>query len=97
MSVIRRTLASADDYAEIWRFIAQNNPEAASHMLRRFDETLLMLADHPLAGQSRSRILKNLRSFSVGKYLIFYRPVPGGIELLRVIHGNRKIGRPFFR
>ncbi len=25
------------------------------------------------------------------KYLVFYRPVPGGIEVLRVLHGARDI------
>jgi hypothetical protein len=27
----------------------------------------------------------------VGRYLIFYRVVPGGIELARVLHGARDI------
>ena len=97
MGLIRRTLPSANDYTAIWEFIAEKNPQAASDLLRRFDAALAMLADHPLAGRSRSRFSKNLRSFPVGQYLIFYRPISGGIELLRVIHGNRKITRSFFR
>jgi toxin ParE1/3/4 len=29
------------------------------------------------------------RSFSVGNYAIFFRPVEGGIEVARIIHGSR--------
>ena len=97
MGVIRRTLASAEDYRIIWRFIAQDNVDAASRLLRNFDERLAMLAAHPLAGRSRSHLLKNLRSFSVGEYILFYRPVRDGIELLRVIHGTRKFRRAMFK
>jgi plasmid stabilization system protein ParE len=36
------------------------------------------------------------RSTTIGesrfrKYLVFYRPIPGGIEVLRVLHGSRDI------
>ena len=29
------------------------------------------------------------RSFSVGNYVIFFRPIDDGIEIARVIHGSR--------
>jgi hypothetical protein len=29
------------------------------------------------------------RSFSVGNYVIFFRPIDSGIEVARVIHGSR--------
>ena len=28
-----------------------------------------------------------------GKYLVFYRPIEGGIEVLRILHGARDITR----
>lgn len=37
-----------------------------------------------------------LRSSPVGNYLIFYRPLPDGIEILRVLHGARDIAAILF-
>jgi toxin ParE1/3/4 len=36
-----------------------------------------------------------LRSFPVGNYVVFYRIVPEGIELVRVLHGARDLRRLF--
>ena len=40
-----------------------------------------------------NRTAANLRSFSVGHYVVLYRPVQNGIEVARVIHSARDIGR----
>lgn len=42
-------------------------------------------------GRKRDELVPNLRSFPVGNYLIFYRPINQGIEVLRVLHGARDI------
>jgi toxin ParE1/3/4 len=42
-------------------------------------------------GKRRDELVTNVRSFPVGNYLIFYRPVNQGIEVLRVLHGARDI------
>ena len=42
--------------------------------------------------------LADIRSWPVGgfeDYLIFYRPVPTGIDVLRVVHGARDIAALF--
>jgi toxin ParE1/3/4 len=56
-----------------------------------------MLSDHPHAGQRRTELRPCLRSFPVGNYLIFYRPLRGGVELVRVLHGARDVRRSFDR
>ncbi len=45
------------------------------------------LAENPLLGRLRPDIAPELRYFAVGKYLILYRIVPNGIQIVRVIHG----------
>ena len=43
---------------------------------------------------AKNPALAGLRVWSIRKfenYLIFYRPVPDGIEVVRVLHGSRDI------
>jgi toxin ParE1/3/4 len=49
----------------------------------------------PNMGRSREEIARNLRSFPVGNYVVFYRIIEEGIEVLRVLHGSRDIKRFF--
>lgn len=42
-------------------------------------------------GRSQGRLRPNLRSHPHGSYVIFYRAVEGGIEVVRVLHGARDI------
>jgi toxin ParE1/3/4 len=97
MGVIRRTATSRKDYAAIWDYVAADNPDAADALLRSFDAALQMLSDHPHAGPRRPELRPRLRSFPVGNYLIIYRPMRGGVELLRVLHGARDVRRVFNR
>ena len=90
MGVIRRTAASYKDYTDIWLYVArQSSPDVADRLLRTFDSNVSLLSDHPGAGPTRPEIRPNLRSFPVGSYVIYYRRIRGGIELIRVIHGAR--------
>nr|WP_292433209.1 type II toxin-antitoxin system RelE/ParE family toxin [Methylobacter sp.] len=44
------------------------------------------LADNPLMGRLRPDIAPKLRFFTVGKYLILYRTMQDGVQIVRVIH-----------
>jgi toxin ParE1/3/4 len=90
MGLIRRTPTSLRDFQLIWDYIA------ADDLLRTFDEKLKLLSDFPNAGPARPELRQRIRSFPVGNYVIFYRPIRGGIELIRVLHGARDI-RQIFR
>jgi toxin ParE1/3/4 len=66
------------------------------------DETFLLLSRNPGIGwrpRLHSVQLQGLRIFSISgfeKVLAFYRPLDGGIEILRVVHGSRNLLQ-FFR
>lgn len=96
MPSIYRTRESRLDYEEIWHFIALKNADAAEHLLHQFDAKLETLASHPLLGRSAEELAPKLRIFPVGNYLIFYRPVSDGIQLIRVLHGAREITPEYF-
>jgi toxin ParE1/3/4 len=50
-----------------------------------------MLARTPRMGRVRDELAPGLRSFPIGDYLIFYRNVPKGIAVVRVLSGYRDI------
>ena len=43
-----------------------------------------MLSKQPKAGHERPELAPELRSFPLGNYLLFYLPLRGGIDLVRV-------------
>jgi toxin ParE1/3/4 len=69
---------------------------AADRLVDRFDATLQLLASAPHLGRSVEELAPSLRSFPIGNYLIFYRPIESGIELIRVLHGAREITPEYF-
>ena len=96
MPRILRTRESQADYNEIWDYIGKRDLAAADRLLDGFDDALQTLATAPKAGRTVEFLSKDLRSFPVGNYLIFYRPLSDGIELIRVLHGARDITQEFF-
>jgi toxin ParE1/3/4 len=79
------------DLDSIWSFITVDNPRAADAMIDRLTDTFDMLLTMPQTGRRRYEFRENLRSFAVENYVIFYMPVPDGIDILRVVHGRRDI------
>ncbi len=89
MSQYRISEAARSDLDEIWLYIAQDSPDAADKFIRVLASRFPMLASMPKIGQQREELSARLRSFPVGNYVIFYRPVESGVEIVRVLHGAR--------
>ena len=87
----RLTDRAEADLEECWLHIARDDPRSAT----RFVETILskceLLAGQPGIGRLRTELAPDLRSFVVGRYLILYRRIDDGIEVVRVLHGARNI------
>lgn len=86
----KRSQADAD-LDSIWGYIAADNIKAADNLISRIGAVFEMLVQNPLAGRERPELVPGLRSFPVGSYVIFYVPVPDGIEVLRVMSGWRDV------
>ncbi len=79
-----------DDLEGIVDYIARDNPTAAREWLAKVRATCQILAENPQVGEVREGFgVPGCRSFSVGNYVVFFRPVDDGIEVSRVIHGSR--------
>jgi len=73
------------------KHIARDNRSAAVSLLDCFDKFQL-LATHNQIGTLRTDladILPNLRTFSVGNYVIFFQPTDYGVRIVRVLHSAR--------
>lgn len=83
----------ADYYAE------REGLELALRFYEAAHETFAFLADNQHTGTQRSYAdpslagvrFRTMRTFK--QHLIFYRPGPEGVEVLRVIHGKRDLTR----
>jgi len=84
---VRLALNDLDEAAE---FIAQDNPESASRVLKRIWDAVQMLADHPHVGRA-GRVLGTRELVIAGTpFIIPYRVAENTIQVLRVLHGKRK-------
>ena len=92
MARLTITAHARADLQEIHSHIAKDNPEAARRFIEKLRIKARRLAETPGMGRSRAEDLRpDLFSFPVGQYVLFYREQPGGIVLVRVIHGSRDL------
>lgn len=83
--------AARTDLIQINESTFAENPPAANRFLQAFDRKCQLLAQFPEMGVKWQDLRPPLRSFPVGKHLIFYQPVPDGIEVIRVISGYQDL------
>src|SRR5712672_458851 len=86
----KRSQADAD-LDSIWSYIAADNVKAADGLIDRIGTVFEMLAQNPRAGRARADLVRGLRSFPVGNYIVFYFVRSDGIEVVRVMNGRRDI------
>jgi toxin ParE1/3/4 len=95
VAVILKRPRALFDLAEIWSYIAEDSVRHADAFASRIDKTFRLLARRPGIGRTRRELYLDLRSFVVGKYVVFYLPLKNGIDVIRVLHGARDIEATF--
>lgn len=94
--IVKRPLALLD-VAEIWDYIADDSEARANAFINTIDQKFKNLSEAPHMGRSRDELGEGMRSFPVSRYIIFYRPLPDGVDIVRVLHSARDIeSNPFF-
>jgi toxin ParE1/3/4 len=88
------------DLIDIFRYLARDRGIQIAHrFFVQVESTLQRLADIPGLGapyEAENPAFPRIRFLSVNrfrKYLIFYIPITGGIDVVRVLHGSRDIPR----
>ena len=87
------------DLIEHFAYIAHDKITPAERFLRVADETFARIASMPKIGrkwESSQPHLAGVRVYPMPSgfrnYLIFYRIIEGGVEVLTILHGARDLG-----
>ncbi len=94
---IRRARRVRDDIIAIYRYIHERSPQSADNVLDAIERSIRRLVDSPGVGRywnSPDPRLDGLKVTPVTPYrnfLIFFRRVPAGIEIFRIVHGARDL------
>ncbi len=79
------------------KYIARDDLEVANAFLDALEKTCERLAGMPAIGSLCDLVIHHFKAVRLlpikgfEKYLIFYRPTPHGVEILRVLHSRRDI------
>jgi len=89
---VRHSVEARADLKSIRRYLEEVDAEAAAdRLLHDIAGVLAKLSEVPEMGPARPELAAHLRSFTVGKYVLFYTYDTRTIRLERVIHGSREI------
>jgi toxin ParE1/3/4 len=98
--VVKREAAKRDLIRQCVWYAENASLEVADRFLTAADSTVADVATHPGRGRpvfTRRSDLQAMRSIPVGdgfeKFLLFYFPMPEGVELVRVLHGGRDLAQ----
>jgi len=80
------------DIAGISEYIAKRNVAAAIKMLDLIQEACQTLAENPGLGEVRKGFgVPNCRSFTVSRYVVFFRPNGNGVDVARILDASRDL------
>lgn len=91
MATLVRTPQAAEDLIEIYLYIAHHNEPAAERLIHELHAQCQLLAERPGIGRLRDDLRPGMRTWPHRSYLILYRAIDGGAEIVRVVHGARNI------
>jgi toxin ParE1/3/4 len=83
------------DLDGIWDFIAADSQAQADAFVDRMITKFKLLARQPGLGRIRDELMPELQSFPFERYVIFYRAVSSGIEIIRVLHSAQDADAQF--
>ena len=95
MSLVTRRPHAETDILEIWGYIAEDSVVAADRWVDKLDEKFALWATQPMMGRARDELSPGIRSLAIGRYVVFFQPLPDGIDVVRVLHGSRDIDASF--
>jgi toxin ParE1/3/4 len=93
---IRYTTRGRRDLIDIWLEVSEVNPAVVDELYNRLEARVEILRRFPQSGPARPDIAPNARALIELPYLILYRIIPSGVQIVRVLHGARHIDGKLF-
>ncbi|MBP0019467.1 MAG: type II toxin-antitoxin system RelE/ParE family toxin [Cyanobacteria bacterium SBLK] len=87
--------AASKDLNEIADYFASRNLDAGDRFVIAFERKCKYLIQFPNMGRSYSDLEESLRGVPVENYIILYRIVEQGVEIVRVVSGYRDLEELF--
>lgn len=91
MATLMKSPQADQDLLEIWLYIAEDSLENADRFLDKIENTAQRLAEFKDIGRERPELANKLFCFPLDRYVLYYRKMDAGIELVRVLHSSRDI------
>ncbi|WP_375470153.1 type II toxin-antitoxin system RelE/ParE family toxin [uncultured Nostoc sp.] len=83
--------SASRDLNEIADYFLTRNLDAGEKLFREFNKKCQNLANFPSMGRSYAHIKPSLRGLPLDGYVILYQVLDDGVEILRVVSGNRDL------
>ncbi|MDX2142252.1 MAG: type II toxin-antitoxin system RelE/ParE family toxin [Rhodospirillaceae bacterium] len=91
MGRVTQTPRAGADLDDIWLHVALDNPGAADRLIDRIVARCRDLAAHPFLGTARPEIAPEARMLVADDYIILYRVKGADTEIVRIVHGARRL------
>ena len=93
----RLTPQARHDLRTIWECIALDDITSADRVARNLEKAFQLLAKSPNSGHTRLDVptMEPVLFWTVGAYVIAYRPTPKPLHVIRIVHGSRDLAALF--
>jgi len=96
MQLVLFTPLATEDLQQIWLHPhLEADSDTADRFVDQIEQKCHKITLAPTGYRERPEFLSDIRSFPFKSYIIFYKPVEGGIEVFRIIHADRDLDQIF--
>ena len=89
MATLHFAPRASQDLIDLHDFIARDKPLAALHWIDKIEQKCVAISVNPALGEASPALGLNVRRSFLGRYIIYYRTLADGIDVLRIVAGDR--------
>jgi len=93
MGIIRHRQQAEEDAVDIWCYLSTKSIEAADRFADRLDAVCITASHQPESGSPRPEFGETVRMLVIDNYVVLYKPLDEGIDVIRILDGRRDVDR----